>query len=700
MENQGDFRIGDWHVQPRLNRVTSGGTDHHLEPKVMEVLLCLANQPGAVVSRDELLSRAWPDTVVVETTVFRAVSELRRVFGDDPKHPRVIETVRKRGYRLILPVMPTTSVAPVVPTVEGPPPPRSFRRMALPAALVLGFVTVVAFQFRALNVTPAPAPDLLWPSPPMRVTSSPELEVCPTLSPDGRDIAYIRADGDQWKTWVQRQGETSARMLNLDGPCEKTPAFSPDGQHIALWRETEKADELAIVPVLGGPARVLTRVPRGVGGRIAWSADGKQLSSSWKTTHQEPRSIYMIDSQVKAGRAEPEIRRLTTPPDDWFGDINPTLSPSGKSVAFVRSSVAGHVQDIYLVPVAGGEPRRLTFDRKPLRGVTWKGDDTLLFSSKRSHQYALWLLSIPTGEITWTGIVHARNPTFASRENVIAYEHMEIEVNIWEGNLRTGEMRQEPLIQTTQTDVTPHLRPDGKAVALSSDRTGHYEIWTCRRDGMDCRQLTHFRQFASRPRWSPDGRRIAFQADLGGNLDLFVIDTPGETPRRLISNVASDEAPSWSADGRWIYFASERGGVWEVWKVASGGGEPVPVTRSGGFAARESPDGRWLYYTRAVRQGLWRMPTDGGVEELVIDRFPYRTSPGWEVLSQGVVFALLREGSAELVGFDPKTRTAVRLFRFPMRRVVDLTISPDLQTVLFTRVDRKSSDIFKVRLPG
>lgn len=100
----GDFRIGAWLVQPSLNTVSRNGTTAHLEPKVMEVLVCLAVHANETIPKDQLLQTVWPDTFVSEGVLVRSISELRRVFDDDAKEPRVIQTIAKRGYRLVAPV--------------------------------------------------------------------------------------------------------------------------------------------------------------------------------------------------------------------------------------------------------------------------------------------------------------------------------------------------------------------------------------------------------------------------------------------------------------------------------------------------------------------------------------------------------------------------------------------------------------------
>jgi DNA-binding winged helix-turn-helix (wHTH) protein len=98
------FRLRGRLVDPSLNRVTSDGLTVQVEPKIMHVLVTLADRPGEVVTRDELMACVWPGVFVTDDVLHRAIRELRRLFADDAEQPAVIETIRKRGYRLIAPI--------------------------------------------------------------------------------------------------------------------------------------------------------------------------------------------------------------------------------------------------------------------------------------------------------------------------------------------------------------------------------------------------------------------------------------------------------------------------------------------------------------------------------------------------------------------------------------------------------------------
>jgi TolB-like protein len=100
------LRIGNWVVELALGTISGRSGTVHLEPKVMDVLGYLATRPGDVVTKEEVLATVWGGASVVEAVLTRAVSQLRHAFGDDARAASYIQTIPKRGYRLIAPVSP------------------------------------------------------------------------------------------------------------------------------------------------------------------------------------------------------------------------------------------------------------------------------------------------------------------------------------------------------------------------------------------------------------------------------------------------------------------------------------------------------------------------------------------------------------------------------------------------------------------
>lgn len=101
----GEFRAGDWLIQPSLGIASRAGVDVHVEPKTMLVLACLARHAGTTVSKQQLLLEVWPDTFVSEHVLTHAIWQLRHIFADE----KAIQTVPRRGYRLALEVRPAAA---------------------------------------------------------------------------------------------------------------------------------------------------------------------------------------------------------------------------------------------------------------------------------------------------------------------------------------------------------------------------------------------------------------------------------------------------------------------------------------------------------------------------------------------------------------------------------------------------------------
>ena len=104
--------IGAWRAWRASGELVGADGVQRLEPKVMDLLFALAARPQGVWSRDELFAQLWPGLVVGEDTLARTVSKLRKALGDDPRAPRYIETISKRGYRWIAPVHAIAAATP------------------------------------------------------------------------------------------------------------------------------------------------------------------------------------------------------------------------------------------------------------------------------------------------------------------------------------------------------------------------------------------------------------------------------------------------------------------------------------------------------------------------------------------------------------------------------------------------------------
>ena len=154
-----DFRLGPWLVEPQLNSISdrSRHQDKRVEPRVMQVLVYLADHAGTVVPKEELLKAVWPDVFVTDDALARCIVELRRALEDDAREPRFIQTIVKGGYRLIAEVKPSEETD--TPKRGVPLAAVSRRPLVLTAAfLVLAFLSAAGYLgWRWFRSPPAPS---------------------------------------------------------------------------------------------------------------------------------------------------------------------------------------------------------------------------------------------------------------------------------------------------------------------------------------------------------------------------------------------------------------------------------------------------------------------------------------------------------------------------------------------------------------
>ncbi|MBL4538142.1 MAG: winged helix-turn-helix domain-containing protein, partial [Oceanicaulis sp.] len=147
------FRMGPWRVDPGLNQLIGPEGDVELEPQVMDLLVYLAEANGEVRSKDEIASALWPDASVNDDALSRTVWKLRQALGDDAKSPRYVQTVSRRGYRLL------ETIQPVNDTPQTPLGKVGAPVMAASAA-VLMIILVGASMLSRGGEAPHPEPSI------------------------------------------------------------------------------------------------------------------------------------------------------------------------------------------------------------------------------------------------------------------------------------------------------------------------------------------------------------------------------------------------------------------------------------------------------------------------------------------------------------------------------------------------------------
>lgn len=252
-----DFRIADWRVEPGLNIVSRNGTATRLEPKVMAVLVCLAQQAGKPVTKDELLKTVWPDTFVTEDVLKRAVFELRRVFEDDARESHIIQTIPKSGYRLVVPVDPVSGDAQALRAQVRYEAATVSRQWVRPLIVVLAVLLIVVsfgwywLRERSRQKTGASQIHSIAVLPLENLSGDPAQEYLSDGLTDAliTDLAQIeslkvisRTSSMQYKGTKKSLPEI-ARELNVDGIIEGTVQRSADRVRITAQMIDGRSDQ-------------------------------------------------------------------------------------------------------------------------------------------------------------------------------------------------------------------------------------------------------------------------------------------------------------------------------------------------------------------------------------------------------------------------------------------------------------------------
>jgi Tol biopolymer transport system component/DNA-binding winged helix-turn-helix (wHTH) protein len=581
--------------------------DNHpvkLQDLPFRLLVALLERPGEVVSREELRTRLWGDTVVdFDDGLHTAVKKLRDVLGDSASHPRYIETVPRRGYRFLGTVQAGEPVGTAVPAV----PRRSWVPFGIGALALVGLAGMLVQG----HFSPPGPPTELVP-----LTSYPGLQRSPALSPDGKRLAFVWVgdSGGNFDIYTQNIDGTSRVRLTRHPSQEFYPAWSPDGKTIAFVRD----GQLTTIPADGGTEQPVTTAS---GPGVSWSPDSRTIAiSDSLPSDAGSHSIFLV---LLAERT----RAALTFPTSREDDDRPAFSPDGKAVGFIRKATT--TTNVYRVPSKGGQPVRVALVGRPLRGLAWSPDGGFLLMA--TGKQAPGLLSVPANERDTTELDRveiagsdvwelsmAAPP--GTRNQLLAYGHEKSNWDISGMAIGGTPAPPTPLAASSRVDQAPSFSPDGKRLAFCSARSGFEEIWVANADGSEPRQLTRFGAgLSSSPRWSPDGKWIAFDTTIENNRDIYIAQASGGAPKRLTSEAASEGQPSWSRDGLWIYFMSDRSGSQQIWKIPAQGGSAIQITRQGGYQAFEAPDRSFVYYTRKATPGIWRVPVNGGAETLIND---------------------------------------------------------------------------------
>jgi Tol biopolymer transport system component len=575
-------------------------------------------------------------------------------------------------------------------------------RSGLPLAAVAIGVAVLALAGAAawFGLRKVPTTTTAAMQRPVPLTSYPGQESDATFSPDGSQVAFswTGEKDDNRDIYVKVVGADAPLRLTTDPAAEGSPKWSPDGRIIAFARYgTDDSVQVMLIPPLGGTERTLARFAHGRRlPMLDWSPDGKWLAVA-ASAGEGPVRVYIV--ALDSGEARP----LTMPSASAF-DIAPAFSPDGRALAFTRGTGMNvselRVQRLSAAMEAEGEPRKLPAEGSFARGPVWTVDGReILYTSGfnlRSNVYRMAADgSAPSRVVELLGD-GASGLSLSRTGQRLAFERTGRNSNVWRLDLQSPLHAAAPLISSTVREASPQYSPDGKRIVFYSNRNGTNQIWICDADGMRAAQLTSMdATITGSPRWFPNGRQIAFDSNATGDWQIYVMDADGGKPKAVTSGTGGHFAASVSRDGRWIYFGKGNTDP-QVWKVPAAGGAEVQVTA--GADPMESPDGKFLYFTRPLgrlnQNSLWRMPAGGGQAVQVV---PLLFRYDYAATTTGVYYATLSETDApSRIFYLDATGKATPIYTLAKPLDLGLAISPDGRYLLFAQNDFVGSDLMLV----
>jgi Tol biopolymer transport system component/DNA-binding winged helix-turn-helix (wHTH) protein len=704
------FRLGPWLVQPDLNRISGEGGDHRIEPLVMRVLQCLADRPGEVWSRQDLLDEVWNESVVGEEILTRAISELRRVFGDKARDPRFIETIRNHGYRLIETPDRELEEKPSPIPLEDPPPrqsspePTLLRRYRI-LLLLVPLLILVGFFGRGMFNDPSDSdPKGIIYGPAVPLTSFPGREWHPALSADGTRVAFVWSGPEEKSTDIyvkQRNSESLLRLTNT-ASWVAWPTWSPDGQTVAFVQRGPEGGILSLVPSLGGAVQNLLNVPSWVEG-LDFAPDGKSLVYAARGTDAGKYGLYRLNLQSL------EVQQPVLNDESRAGDFQPRFSPDGKSLAWVGVGLDGQ-SGLYWSSFSDPSAHRVGSDFANLQGLAFSPDGKhLVFSASPAGAFHLWMIPVAGGvgaipELVPTPGEFAWNPSIARQKGDLVFEQVQVNQDIWQIRIIKDdpwEMETSAFLQSTRWEYQADFSPQGAQVAFISARSGTPEVWLADSDGKNPRKVTSLGQGGlTNLRWSPDGQWLAFNALQEQHSVIMVLAVRGGEPRVLTPAGAGELFFSWSQNGESLLYGLREANGWEIWRRNLKDDTIQRITSLGAIAAKESSDGRTLLFTRPEHSGLWALSLDESGRgfdppepEMVLEDLSSQDLHNW-VLNQNQVFWVYRPGGRPMLAMtDFISGHSNLLTEMPDLTGNGLAVSPEGTTVLYAKTSRMEGDL-------
>jgi len=710
------FHFGEFQLDFESAELRSNGNKTSLQGQPLQILAVLLENPGRLVTRDELKKRLWPSDTFVDfdQSLNRAVNRLREALADSAEQPRFVETLPRRGYRFIAPVtrdglggvaasaqvyshsaVVASHYSPTTSTVQAPTRrwPRRFAITGILASclLILAGVAVLMLRWKSRSQTVSFENLEIT-----RLTDNGAVKNV-AISHDGRYLAYAVYVGEKQALRL-RQIETRSdiEILPPDAGNFVGLTFSPDGSYIYFVRSDSEDISfryLYLIPSLGGtPRKLITDVDSGIG----FSPDGRKIvyehlirnGMELKTANPDGTDQQLVTVVHYANFLSP-------------GDPSPTWSPDGQTITFSHLMVGQPRRWVlFAVSAQNGGIRELYSPNAAIGRPVWlPTGHTLIVPQydRTSNRTQLWTISFPSGKarrFTHDISDYSMDLDLTNDGGTLAAITGAVQSQIWASSSRAYRSAR----QITNGDPPINnikQMPDSKI--LATDSAG--ALWTIHRDGS---QRAIFGNLRNVSWFTTCGRYVVATTNEPNSTALVRLDEDGTRIVTLATgNIWSSTC---SLEGRFVYYVN-----WEqpekIWRIPIEGGSPVEVARILGDSIMGnitvSPDGKYISYPYTSYTGtapgrhLAIIPATGGstVKQFDMQGDSWGVGPYWTSDSTALQYLQLNDGISNVWEQPLLGREARQLTRFTSGRIFDFAWSEDEKQLFLARGSASSDGV-------
>lgn len=525
--NKNEFYVGTFRIDMKRNQVIAQESIMSMEPKVLAVLLILAEHQGEVVSHQEIADKVWPNSVVIPNALQRCIAQLRKAFGDDAKQQAVIKTHAKKGYSLIAKVSWQQTVLPTTEQAKD----NSNDLIITPTkviALLSMLVLCIALWFN--NSSDTPKFNKLTP-----ITSTDKAEFFSSFSPNGRYIAFTRNESEQQTNlWVKDLQQNMEYQVSFLTGHTGQPAWSPSGERLAFTRYFKDKDQrdtsihTIYFPLINS---------KQVESKLEYTCISASCSSvRWLS---EDKLVFISNEDNHNKILQYNLKQQTSAPlyqGDKQNIYSIDYSAKRKQLAFMLLNSQKQHQ-LFLLDIKSKQTSAVEFS--PNKGndywrrwfIKWNANHDGFVTSTDSRLFYVGLdgsiteQSIPTYMYVMQPEFHPKGQSIALSLGYRDFDNVEAR---WSDT--SNDVTTKVLSRSIRRESYPKYQPNDKGVAFLSDRSGIKQLWYRKQGTLKQISQVGENQTIVHYLWSPAGDKLLLLV----NKSLYLADLQGHWQKLAI----------------------------------------------------------------------------------------------------------------------------------------------------------------------